>query len=155
MRQPLSLSPLSAVSVHKPTRRYKVIHMLCTCAGIKCIYSKDMCSCIYLFLPVDIYKASHIHIGLHTDGDAITEKWSTLLLEVRVRSCPCFSKDLDLLNTQNEWNKPYHSEPNRDALWITLQPWALGKSKEVQIKSDLIRWLHWALLSKALHRTMH
>lgn len=41
-------------------------------------------------------------------------------------------------------NKPCWSEPNRDALWFTVQPWALRKSKEAQIKSDLIRWLHWA-----------
>lgn len=41
-------------------------------------------------------------------------------------------------------NKPCWSEPNRDALWFTVQPWALRKSKEAQIKRDLIRWLHWA-----------
>lgn len=52
-------------------------------------------------------------------------------------------------------NDPYWNEPNGDALWFTLQPWAMGKSKEAQIKSDLIRRLHWAPLIKALRPTLH
>lgn len=51
--------------------------------------------------------------------------------------------------------KLYWSGPYRDALWFTLLPCGKGKSKEVQIKSNLIRWFHRALQIKALHPTMH
>lgn len=68
--------------------------------------------------------------------------------------------DVDFLRTQNKWNlwnlttSINHTEAQQGCV-ITLQHWALGKSKETQIKSDLIRRLHWALLSKALRPTMH
>lgn len=68
--------------------------------------------------------------------------------------------DVDFLCTQNKWNlwdlttSITHTEAQQGCV-ITLQHWALGKSKETQIKSDLIRRLHWALLSKALRPTMH
>lgn len=69
---------------------------------------------------------------------------------------------VDLLHTKkiNKWNlwnlttSINHTEAQQGCV-ITLQHWALGKSKEAQIKSDLIRRLHRALLSKALRPTMH
>lgn len=65
----------------------------------------------------------------------------------------------DFLHTQNKWNlwnltSVNHTEAQQGCV-ITLQHRALGKSKETQIKSDLICRLHWALLSKALRPTMH
>lgn len=103
---------LSAVSAHTAARGYRVIRMLlASTRTTKYARGRD-------------FIRGHLHAAVHTDTCAyltcmyvkadwfihswrptklLPERW-TLQLEVRIKSYPCFSVDVDLLNTQNKWN---------------------------------------------------
>lgn len=150
MRQLLSLSLLSAVSEHIPTWIQSRSH-----APRMCRHEIQVCQGLHGCLHEGMQQRAHkVCVSTLIAWNFPSEFGNFVAVPVNE------DLDVDFLRTQNKWNlwnltaSINHTEAQQGCV-ITLQHWALGKSKETQIKTDLIRRLHWALLSKALRPTMH
>lgn len=156
MRQLLSLSVLLTVSEHLPPHGYKVIEMLHACADMKSKCDK-VCLGVCMLSPMDkgMQQCAHkVCVSTLITWNFPSEEQNFVAVSVNE------DLDVDFLRIQNKWNlRNLTTSINHIAAQpgcvIIFQHWALGKSKATQIKSDLIRQLHWALLSKAPRPTMH